>query len=103
MATDRVRLRSVGEEEFLVRFSRVGSRALLANAGSMIGTTAVTSGLGVVYWWFAAHQFSPEAVGFASAAVSAMMMLTSIGIVGLGTLLIGELPRQSGQRGALVV
>lgn len=86
-----------------MRFSRVGSRALLANAGSMIGTTAVTSGLGVVYWWFAAHQFSPEAVGFASAAVSAMMMLTSIGIVGLGTLLIGELPRQSGQRGALVL
>src|SRR5881275_3639940 len=70
---------------------------ILVNAGSLVGTTAVTSVLGFVYWWLAARQFPPEAVGFASAAISAMMLLATICILGLGTLLVGELPRQPGK------
>ena len=75
---------------------------LFSNAGSLVATTAVTSGLGFVYWWLAARLFPPEAVGFASSAISAMMLLGAVGMLGLGTLLIGELPRHPGKAGSLI-
>ncbi len=67
---------------------------MLINTSSLIGTTAVTSILGFVYWWVAARRFPPAAVGIASASISTMTLLGSICILGLGTLLITELPRQ---------
>ena len=70
-------------------------RALLANAGSMVGTTLVTSALGVAFWLLAAHNFSQSAVGVASAAVAAMTLLGFMGTLGLGTLLMGDLPRRT--------
>ncbi len=75
---------------------------MLVNAGSLIGTTAVTSVLGFVYWWVAARWFSPEAVGLGSATISAMTMLGTVCMLGLGTLLIGELPRRPGEEGPLI-
>jgi O-antigen/teichoic acid export membrane protein len=72
---------------------------LLSNAGTLLGTTGVTSALGFVYWAVAARLFSQEAVGYGSAAVSAMGLLGTIGMLGLGTLLIGELPRRSRRTG----
>ena len=72
----------------------------------MVGTTLVTSALGVAFWLVAAHNFSQAAVGVASAAVAAMTLLGFMGTLGLGTLLMGELPRREGwpslaaQRGA---
>ncbi len=68
----------------------------------MMGTTLVTSGLGFVYWWAAARQYSPEVVGFANASISAMMLLGTVGVLGFGTLLIGELPRWQGQKLSLI-
>ena len=59
----------------------------------------IMSALGFVYWVVAARLFSQEAVGYGSAAVSAMGLLGTIGIFGLGTLLIGELPRRSRRAG----
>lgn len=75
---------------------------MLLNAGSLIGTTAVTGVLGFAYWWVAARLFLPQAVGLASAAISAIMLLGSICVLGLGTLLIGELPRQPGKEASLI-
>src|SRR6266853_6583633 len=75
---------------------------ILVNAGSLVGTTAVTAVLGFVYWWLAARQFPPETVGFASAAISAMTLLGSICVLGFGTLLIGELPRHPGKEMSLI-
>jgi O-antigen/teichoic acid export membrane protein len=75
---------------------------ILINAGSLIGTTAVTGLFGFAYWWIAARQYPPQAVGLASAAVSAMTLLGAICILGLGTLLIGELPRHPGQEASLI-
>src|SRR5437870_4965749 len=74
---------------------------VLFNAGSLVATFAVTSGFGFAYWWLAARQFPPEAVGFASAAISAMMLLGTC-MLGLGTLLIRELPRQHGKETSLI-
>jgi O-antigen/teichoic acid export membrane protein len=67
---------------------------LLANASSLAGTTVVTSALGFAYWAYAARLFSQTAVGYGSAAVSLMTLLGTIGMLGFGTLLIGELPRR---------
>jgi O-antigen/teichoic acid export membrane protein len=75
---------------------------MLFNAGSLVATFIVKSGLGFAYWWVAARQFSPAAVGFASAAVSAMTLLGTLCMLGLGTLLIREFPRQPGQEAALL-
>ena len=74
---------------------------LLANAGSLAATTGVTSLLGFGYWTVAARTFSQQAIGYGSAAVSAMTLLGTVGMFGLGTLLIGELPRRR-SRGGLV-
>ncbi len=75
---------------------------MLINTGSLIGTTMVTSGLGFAYWWVAARWFPPEAVGVGSASISAMMLLGSFCILGMGTLLITELPRRPEQAGSLL-
>jgi O-antigen/teichoic acid export membrane protein len=76
---------------------------ILTNASSIIGALVVNSALGFAYWWLAAHQFPAAAVGLASAAVSAMMLLGTVGTLGLGTLMIGELPRYSSQKTSLIV
>jgi O-antigen/teichoic acid export membrane protein len=74
-------------------------RDLLGNAGTLVASTGVASVLGFVYWLFAARVFSQQAVGYGSAAVSAMTMLGTFGMLGLGTLLIGELPRRHSRAG----
>lgn len=77
-------------------------RALLANAGSMVGSTLATSLLGVAFWFVAAQHFSQDAVGVAGAAVSAMLLIGFIASFGLGTLLMGELPRREGAQRPLL-
>ena len=78
------------------------NKTMLVNAGSLIGTWGVNSGLGFVYWWLAAHEFTPQDVGISSASISAMRLLGEICMMGLGTLLITELPRQPKQVGSLI-
>ena len=76
--------------------------SIIANAGALIATTGVTSGLGFVYWWVAARLFPQAAVGFAAAAISTMTLLGTVGMFGLGTLLISLLPRTPGREPALL-
>ncbi len=78
------------------------NRVLLVNAGSLVGTTVVTSVLGLPYWWVAARLFSPQALGLSSAAISAMTLLGTACILGLGTLLVGELPRHPGKEASII-
>jgi O-antigen/teichoic acid export membrane protein len=80
----------------------LGTRAILSNAGSLVGSIAVTSLLGFPYWWVAARAFPAAAVGFAAASVSAMTLLGTLGMLGLGTLLTGELPRRPQERASLL-
>jgi O-antigen/teichoic acid export membrane protein len=78
------------------------NRDLLSNAGSLIGTTGVTSAFGFGYWIYAARFFVPQSVGYGTAAVSVMMLLSTIGISGFGTMLIGELPRRKSPGGLMM-
>jgi O-antigen/teichoic acid export membrane protein len=74
---------------------------LLRNASSLVATTGVASVLGFAYWALAARLFSQQAVGYGSAAVSAMTLLGTVGMLGLGTVLIGELPRRKARAGLI--
>jgi O-antigen/teichoic acid export membrane protein len=76
-------------------------RDLLSNSGSLVATTAVSSLLGFAFWAVAARLYDQQAVGYGSAAVSAMTLIGTIGMFGLGTFLIGELARRRA-RGGLV-
>src|SRR5579859_4976456 len=95
------RVRNLHAVRMLLRWIKVNS-VMLTNAGALVGTTAVTSILGFVYWWLAARRFPPAAVGVASASVSAMVLLGGFCVLGLGTLLITELPRQPDHAGSLI-
>ena len=76
---------------------------ILLNASSLVGASAVTGILGFVYWLAAARQFPEQSVGLASADVSAMLLqLGTLSVLGLGTLMIGELPRHRGREFALM-
>jgi O-antigen/teichoic acid export membrane protein len=74
---------------------------LLRNAGSLAATTGMTSIFGFVFTIAAARMFSANAVGWGNAAINAMQLFGTIGMFGLGTMLIGELPKRKGDRGGL--
>jgi len=79
------------------------NQVMIVNAASIVGTVGVTTLLGFFYWWAAAHLFTPAAVGFASALISSMTLLGTISMLGFGTLLVGELPRQKGKEMSIIV
>ncbi|MEO5833169.1 MAG: hypothetical protein ABIR83_07330 [Nakamurella sp.] len=83
--------RRVGVTENEERVRR-GLRRVAGISASLVGSQALTSVLGLVFWTLAARTFATSAVGVAGAAVSMMMLLGSLGSMGLGTLLIARLP-----------
>lgn len=74
---------------------------LLRNAGSLGAATLLAVTSGFVYWIIAAREFTQSAVGYGSAAISAMLLLGTVGMFGLGTVLIGELSHHE-KKGGLV-
>ncbi|KAB8145854.1 hypothetical protein F8S13_01885 [Chloroflexia bacterium SDU3-3] len=78
------------------------NRIILTNASSLISSTLIASALGFAYWWLAARFFSQHAVGVASASVSAMQLFGSLGVMGLSTLLISELPQSAEEAPSLI-
>ncbi|HEY2672276.1 MAG TPA: lipopolysaccharide biosynthesis protein [Rugosimonospora sp.] len=86
------------------RLQRVVKRNgdLLSNSGALMATSVLTSLLGFVYWWVADRSFSAEAVGAASAAISAMTLVGTLGMFGMGTLLISELPKSKDGQWSLI-
>ncbi len=75
--------------------SRRPGSELMALFGSLAATQAVTSVVGFVYWAAAARLLPPAQVGLAAAAISAMSLLSIFAMLGVGTLLISEMPRRS--------
>jgi O-antigen/teichoic acid export membrane protein len=70
---------------------------------TLVGTQAVTSLLGFVYWTIATRRFPVSSVGVASAATSTMQLLGSFGMLGFGTLLIARLPTMAFDRRRVLV
>jgi O-antigen/teichoic acid export membrane protein len=65
----------------------------IVNAGSLFGTRIITTVIGFFFWVVAAKFYSPQEVGVGSALISAMVLLGAIGTFGVGTYLVGELPK----------
>lgn len=77
-------------------------RSIVENAASLVATNAITSGLGFFYWLVAARMFDHDDVGLAATWISAMSLLSYVGMFGLGTLLIQELPRRPDRAPTLI-
>src|ERR1700757_5040331 len=84
-----------------VRGALQQNKDLLRNAGSLAATTGLTSVFGFVFTIVATAMFTPDQVGWGNAAISAMQLFGTIGMFGLGTMLIGELPKRQRERGGL--
>jgi O-antigen/teichoic acid export membrane protein len=80
-----------------------GFLRLISNASSMVGSSALNSGLGFVYWVLAAKIYAnqPAVVGLTTALASLMIGLSSLSMLGLGNTLVGELPQMQRDRGRL--
>lgn len=68
---------------------------MIRNAAALYGTTVVTSVLGFAFWVLADRFFAIDDVGRASAAISAMQLLSEFGLLGMTTLIIAELAREA--------
>ena len=77
-------------------------RFLVRSAATLASTSVVTAGLGFVYWAVAARSFPATAVGEASTAIAAMSLIAPLTLLGLGTLLVSELPTMREGRSTLV-
>lgn len=80
----------------------VATRTVFANAASLATTVALGAGVGSVFWWLAARSFPPATVGLGAALTSAMTLLGMLGMLGLGTKLMAELPRRPAEAAPLV-
>ncbi len=75
---------------------------VLGPSASLVGTTVVTSAMGFAYWWAAARMAPIHEVGAATAVISAMTLLGTIGMFGFGTMLIAEAGRCRDVAGPLI-
>lgn len=74
----------------------------IGTTGGLVLATAINSATGFIFWLFAARLFPESAVGLAGAAVSAMLLLSQMSVLGLGTTLAGVLHREP-RAGSLAV
>ncbi|HMQ29356.1 MAG TPA: hypothetical protein PKD53_01460 [Chloroflexaceae bacterium] len=79
------------------------NRALLSNTAALVGSMVANSGLGFVYWWYAARFAPPEVVGAGSAAIALLLLLSAISVMGMSTLLITRLPGSAQPPRALIL
>jgi O-antigen/teichoic acid export membrane protein len=74
----------------------------MSSGAYLMASQLGTAGIGFVFWLVAARSFSTASVGLASAAISVMALLGSIGTLGMGTLLIREMPQHRGSEARMV-
>ena len=77
------------------RARRLSEDSLLRNGLYIMGTTAVTSLFGFVFWIIAARVLDAEDVGRAAALVSAMLFVGVFTNLGLGQVFISRLPSRA--------
>lgn len=77
-------------------------RDFLLSSASLGASQAVTAVVGFVFWIIAARLFSQSEVGVASAVISGMSLVGAIGVMGLGTLLIYDIPRHPGREMGMI-
>jgi O-antigen/teichoic acid export membrane protein len=73
---------------------RIRSDSLLRNSTYIMGTTIATSAIGYLYWIVAAHIYSTQDVGLASAIIAVMMLTATLTNLGIDSTLVHMLPRR---------
>lgn len=76
--------------------------SMVSNSLGLIAGKIAQMGVGFFFWALAARMASPEAVGLAAAAVSAMMLCTQLAVLGVGSAVIVRLPQHRGRVGPLL-
>ena len=71
-----------------LRNSVVRPSRLLGVFASLVGSQMGSALFGVVFWILAARALTPEQVGVGAALVAAMNLLSTFGVLGIGTLLL---------------
>jgi O-antigen/teichoic acid export membrane protein len=74
------------------RLEQVTTTPLYSNAFYLMLTTVVMALLGFFFWMIVARFYTEAEVGFGSAVISAISLLSSIGLVGLNVSLVRFLP-----------
>lgn len=75
---------------------------LFRNGYLLTISSVATSGLGIVYWLFAARLYSPELVGKNSAAIAALLFISGVSGLYLDGALIRFIPRSGKATGRLI-
>lgn len=75
---------------------------LVRNAMYLASSTALTSGLGLVFWGVATHRYGVQVVGKASAEISAMALVATLGEFNLAKFYPRFLPVAGARAGRLV-
>jgi O-antigen/teichoic acid export membrane protein len=75
---------------------RASSDSLVRNSLYLMSSTVVTSGLGYIFWVLAAHEFTSQEVGIASAVISLCSTAALLTYLGSSAMLIERLPRSEG-------
>jgi O-antigen/teichoic acid export membrane protein len=82
--------RMVGNSNVLARLRNrvVRPGRLLGVFASLVGSQLGGGVLGLVFWTLVARALTPEQVGVGAALVAAMTLLSTLGVLGIGTLLM---------------
>ena len=88
------------------QFNRVRSHLrtpLYRNGYALLVTAVTTSLLGIVFWAAAVRFYTAEVVGFSSAAISAMVLVTGLASFSLQGVLVRFLPAAGAKAGRLIL
>ena len=66
---------------------------LYRNSLFLMANTVVSSGLGFFFWMIVANFYTEKEVGWGSATISAMMLLSTLAVPGFGAAVIRFLPK----------
>ncbi|HSW65812.1 MAG TPA: oligosaccharide flippase family protein [Bacillota bacterium] len=84
----------IGIKRFLVDlYGRFQRDSLFQNSVYLMLSTAVMAGFGFVFWIIAARIYSPTDIGFATALISATILLSNFGMLGFSAALVRYLPK----------
>jgi O-antigen/teichoic acid export membrane protein len=92
----------VARARMLARQRTLSTEPLFRSAYALILSTLASGVLGIAYWVLAARNYPPRELGEASAAISAMIMLSSFAQLNLFSGLTRFVPRAGSATGSLV-
>jgi O-antigen/teichoic acid export membrane protein len=79
------------------RLKNLHKDSLVRNSFYLMLATVVVSGFGFLFWVLAAHLFSPEEVGLATALIATMNLISILSLFGINTVFVRFLSKSTKQ------